>query len=126
MQKFLWHWFYEKTGGLDETEYCLETTSDKFPTVKCTIPNRFFTDPVDRYLNEQLLWRHAGTQSICIETYTEYSGFQFQDDDVSHCSSSSNLKAEDLLLIEKNHLEAKAEKARLTSMQNSRTTLTQK
>ena len=26
--------YYEKTGGLDETEYCLETTSDKFPTVK--------------------------------------------------------------------------------------------
>ena len=63
---------------------------------------------------------------MCIETYTEYSGFQFQDNDVSQCGSNSNLKAEDLLLIEKNHLEAKAEKARLTSMQNSRTVLTQK
>ena len=38
---------------------------------------------------------------MCIETYTEYSGFQFQDNDVSQCGSSPNLKAEDLLLIEK-------------------------
>ena len=94
--------------------------------MKNTIPDTFFTDPVDKSLNEQLLWRHAGTQGMPEETQTGIPTDKSIQVKELQPGSSQSLTQEQRLRIEKNHLEARARKTRLMSMRNAHTVLTQK